>query len=426
VKHDGKTIVILDCQVAGISGDMLLSALIDLGANFQKIKEGLERAAKLIPNLKNFKISRKKILKKGINATQVQFTMDEAKDHQHGKYLRMLIRKITKNFDWNDSEKTLAENILHTLLQAESKIHGTSPDEVHLHEAGSFDTIADIIGFIFACKDLKLLENCKWYSTPIAVGGGLLKFSHGLASNPAPATLEILKTKNLEIVGGPVDSELITPTGASILVNLIEKTRKFYPPIKIQAIGYGAGNKDFPEVPNVLRIVLGKAPVISPYNFEQIVTIETNVDDITGELLGNTTKKIITLGYAKDIAIIPISSKKRQGYLIQILTSFEYLTTVTQILINELGTLGVRFFPTARYTLTRKIVSIPIRISNQTFNVAVKISWDLNNVIIQTKPESDEVLEISEKTGISMREILQKIDIELSQKYPIGKKLRSI
>lgn len=418
-----KKILIVDCQVAGISGDMLLAALIDLGANFEKIKKKLISASKFVPNVKNFNISHKKVVKNGISATQIFLTFEENSQHRHGKDLQAIIKKIVNNLNWNANEKKLTLDILNTLLKAEAKIHGTSEDHVHLHEAGSIDTLIDIIGFILACKDLKLLDNCLWVSTPIAVGGGQLNFSHGTVSNPAPATLEILKTKEFEIFGGPVDSELTTPTGASILVNMAEKTVKFFPPLIVQSIGYGAGTKDFPNVPNVLRLIQGKQPIASPFNLEHIVTIETTVDDVTGELLGNTVQKIMETGFVKDVSVIPVSLKKRPGYIIQILGTYEHLLPVIQILMDELGTLGVRFFPTMRYTLNRKIVPIPIQVQNEIHHVSVKISWDSNNIIIQNKPESDEVMQLSKKTGISMRKLMELINKELEKKFPIGHQL---
>jgi uncharacterized protein (TIGR00299 family) protein len=402
---------------------MLLAGLIDLGADFQKVRAILISASKIVSDVKNFNVNHKKVLKNGITATQILFSFDEDSHHTHGEDLQDSMNAILTNLNWNNSERTLARNILTTLMKAEAKIHGTSEKDVHLHEAGSIDTLMDIIGFITACKDLNLLENCSWISTPIAVGGGSLKFSHGQVSNPAPATLEILKKPNLEIIGGPVDSELTTPTGASILVNMVERTYQFYPLFSVKAIGYGAGTKDFSTIPNVLRIVQGINTNKPAYNFEQIITIETNVDDVSGELLGNTANKILETGFVKDISIISVSSRKRPGYLIQILTTYEHLVPITDLLIHELGTLGVRFFPTMRYTLNRKIVSLPIEVLNQPQKISVKISWDSNNLIIQTKPESDDLERLSKSTGISMRQLLQIINTELEKKYPIGQRI---
>jgi len=405
---------------------MLLAALIDLGANFEKIKNKLELASKLVPDVKNFEISCKKVLKNGINASQIQFSFEETIHHRHGKDLQSIMNRITTELDWNDKEKEIALKILNTLITAEAKIHGTSIEHVHLHEAGSVDTIMDILGFVLACQDLGILNNCLWISTPIAVGGGLLQFSHGITSIPAPATIEILKIKNFEIIGGPVESELATPTGVSILTNMVEQQLKFYPSLIIKSIGYGAGIKDFPNIPNVLRIILGILPVESPYNFEQIVTIETNIDDVSGELLGNCINKVIETGHAKDISVIPITSKKRPGYIIQVLTTYAHINPIVHLLITELGTLGVRFFPTMRYIVNRKIISFPIQLLNQTYNISVKISWDSMNMIIQTKPESDEVLHLSEKTGVPLRQILQLVNTELAKKYPLGQKLNHL
>jgi uncharacterized protein (TIGR00299 family) protein len=230
--------MIIDCQTAGISGDMIVAGLIDLGADFQRLREKLKSASKFAPDVKDFDIKCETVLKNGINATKISISLKERGKHQHGKDLKSILKRIAEHLKWKDSEKLLALKILDTLINAEARVHGTSPNHVHLHEAGSFDTFVDIVGCILACQDLKLLENCLWVSTPVSVGGGLLKFSHGLTSNPAPAVLEILKNRNFEIIGGPVDSELTTPTGAAILVNLVKKTSKFYPSFYIESVGY--------------------------------------------------------------------------------------------------------------------------------------------------------------------------------------------
>ena len=405
---------------------MLLAGLIDLGANFQEIKNILINASKFVSDVSNFEINYEKVLKNGIAATQIQFSFDEERTPRHGEDLQNLMNEILEDLNWGSSEKTLAKNILTTLIRAEAKIHGTSEQEVHLHEAGSIDTLMDIIGFITACKDLSLFDNYSWVSTPIAVGGGFLKFSHGLITNPAPATLEILKDANFEIIGGPIDSELTTPTGASILVNMVERTSQFYPLFSVKAIGYGAGTKDFSNIPNVVRLVQGISANRPSYNFEQIITIETNVDDVTGELLSNTTNKIMETGFAKDISIISVSSKKRPGYLLQILTTFEHLLPIVDILIHELGTLGVRFFPTMRYTLNRRIISFPFQISDKNYTISVKISWDSNDNIIQTKPESDELLQLSKEIRIPMKQLLQIINSELEKRFPLGEKFSAL
>lgn len=406
---------------------MLLAALIDLGANFQEIYKVLMNASGLVPDITNFNMNSEKVLKNGISATQIFFSLEGDCAERQGADLQNLMNAILADLNWSNSENKLANSILQTLIRAEAKIHGTSDQKVHLHEAGSIDTLLDIIGFITACKEQNLLENCSWISTPIAVGGGPLKFSHGQVSNPAPATLEILKNANLEIIGGPVDSELTTPTGASILVNMVEKTSRFCPLLSVRAIGYGAGMKDFATIPNIVRIIQGtNTHITAPYNFEEIITIETNVDDVTGEVLSNTTNKIIETGFAKDISIISVSSKKRPGYLIQILTTFEHLLPITDILIHELGTLGVRFFPTMRYTLNRKTISFPFHISDKTYTISVKISWDSSNTILQTKPESDEILQLSKETRIPMNQLLRIINIELEKIFPLGEKITNL
>ncbi|TFG05486.1 MAG: nickel pincer cofactor biosynthesis protein LarC [Promethearchaeota archaeon] len=423
---DKQSIVVIDCQVAGISGDMLLAALIDIGLDFPKLREKVIQIIKLVPTVKNCKIEAKKIVSKGVSATRLEIDFQDEREHRTGNELVSILNLIIKELNWRETEKELALSILKTLIKAEATIHGISEEQVHLHEAGSIDTIIDIAGFILACKELGLLENCIWVTTPVAVGGGILNFSHGKTSIPAPAVLEILKNKKIEILGGPIESELTTPTGAAILVNLVKESNQFYPQLFVEAVGYGAGSKDFATIPNVLRITKGELSEPIPYNLEELLTIETNVDDVTGEILENTITKLGEKGWVKDTAIIPMTSKKRPGYVLQILAGKEYLASIIDLLMKELGTLGVRFFQNRRYTLNRKIITIPIHLKNEIYPISVKVSWNGKNIIIQTKPESDEVLQLSKAIGMPMRELLIKIYRAIEELYPLGQHIDKI
>jgi len=189
--------VVFDCQTAGISGDMILGALMDLGADIEKIKNSLSVARKNFSNCKKAQIQINDVLRKEIKAKEINFKLDESASHVEGKQLIDSIKTTIKELDFSIRAKELAMNSINTLVNSEAKIHNEESSNIHLAEAGSFDTIADIICVTTAIEDLGMFKNTTIYSTPVAVGGGLLKFSHGITSVPLPATLLIAQLKNI-------------------------------------------------------------------------------------------------------------------------------------------------------------------------------------------------------------------------------------
>ena len=185
--------------------------------------------------------------------------------------------------------KTFALDSLKMIISAEATIHGQNFDNVYLHEASSIDTLADLVGCATALQDLHLFD-AKMYSTKVAVGGGLLKFSHGIISNPASAILEIFKNKRFVLVGGQAEDELTTPT-AAMLVNLVQGSVSHYPSIAPKKIGYGAGKKNFEGFPNVVRVAIGTSGTVYETTRDTVYVVETNIDDATGELVGNLVEQ---------------------------------------------------------------------------------------------------------------------------------------
>ena len=239
-------VVVIDPQIAGISGDMLLCALVDLGANKVKIIDGIKKSEKFLSNSIIKQIDFKKIEKHGIDATALFLEIDENVHERKGIEIKKAIMDLTKEIGLSDRAKVFAESCIDTLISSESQIHGMPIDSVHFHEASSIDTLIDIVGTAIAIDDLSMFDE-EIICMPIAVGGGNVTFSHGTMSNPASAILEILKNSNLSIHGSQVKDELTTPTGASILVNLSKTSMDYYPSMEIKFVGYGAGQKDFNE-----------------------------------------------------------------------------------------------------------------------------------------------------------------------------------
>jgi len=397
-------ILIIDCQIAGISGDMLLGALIDLGADVNKVVAAIKSLENQAYGYKNVKIKIQQVLQKEFKATKIDVTA-ESTSRKNGNDLIEIIKKSAKSLKLSEKAQQFASNVICTLVESEAKLHKKALPEAHLHEVGLVDTPAEIIGVAVAMEDLGLFDS-KIYATPVSVGGGLFKFSHGIVSSPAPATLEILRSKNFPIKGGPVESELATPTGASILVNLADEVSKFYPEMTPLKVGYGAGNKNFEEIPNVLRITLGK-PLENWLLKDEIAILETNLDDVTGEIIGNSVDRLLREG-AKDVSIIPMFTKKnRPGQILKIVADRKDVKHLSQVVIEETGTLGVRVYPCERHITGRELFSVDLLIDDVKAVVKVKVAKDRSGKIIRIKPEYDDVKKLADKTGRPLREITE-------------------
>ncbi len=404
-------ILVIDCQVAGISGDMFLGALIDLGANMAKISEAMKSVKDNLEGCTSLQMEAKSVIKKGICARKVDFKIEEDVSERSGSDIEKAVMKTCDGLDLSNEAKQFALNTVKTLILAERKVHGEKKGEIHLHELGSADTVADIIGVTVALDDLKLFLSTTVYSTPVAVGSGVAKFSHGTVPIPAPATLEILRSKEFPIINGAVAGELATPTGVSLLVNLVNKVMTSYPLMKPIAVGYGAGTKEFVEMANVLRITLGE-PVSSELLSDRVYVLETNVDDVPGEVLGYVVDKVLKEG-ARDFSITPMFTKKnRPGQILQVIADEDKIERLSRILIEETGTLGVRFFPCQRYILARESHSVDMAIGRTKKRVSVKVATDKRGQVLQIKPEYEEMKMLAEESNRPLREISRLIQRE--------------
>ena len=360
----------IDAQIAGISGDMILSSLVSLGANKSRIIEGIYTAESFLDNSKITNIDFISVQKNGKDATQLILEIDENVHKRKATDIKHCIIESSKKIGLSESGLNFVTNTINTLISAESKVHGESESSVHFHEAASIDTVVDILGTAIALDDLNLFRD-EIICSPVAIGGGTVTFSHGKSSNPAYAILEIFKNSEIIIQGGIITEELTTPTGASILVNLAKTCSEFYPPMKINSVGYGAGSKDFGEFSNVLKIVNGKTKINLVKDTVQI--LETNVDDVSGEVLGNMIEKIMSNG-AKDVTITSgITKKGRPTQLISVICDSESMNSILELLVTETKTLGVRIRNSERYVVPRSIEHDTIEIDGHKFPVHYKM-----------------------------------------------------
>lgn len=308
-------IAYIDC-FAGISGDMFLGALIDLGVDF--IQE--------IPLKKGYSIKILKERRKGISGTR--FIVD-VKEKQKERTLKDILKLIGKN--------KIAEELFKLLAKAEAKVHGVSLNKVHFHEVGAVDSIVDIVG---ACIGIEKLGVDAIYASPVR-----------LNNNPAPATLELLK--GVPVVGVDRDVEMVTPTGAVLLRGFVEKFCPI-PEMKIEKIGYGIGSRDDNDLPNVLRIIIGEVK----QKADEIYVIETNIDDMNPQRYGTLMESLFKNG-ALDVFWTPVQMKKnRPGVLVTVLCNSARLDSMIEILFRETTTFGVRYYEVARRVLERKVEKI--------------------------------------------------------------------
>ena len=363
-------VIVIDPQIAGISGDMILSSLVNLGADKNKIIEGIEKSQKFLPDSTIKKIDFQKIQKRGIESTQLILEINENVSERKGIEIKKAIVNSVNELRLSAKSKIFAESCINTLISSESKIHGISEDSVHFHEASSIDTLIDIVGITIALEDLKLFEE-KIVCLPVSVGGGTVSFSHGTMSNPASAILQIFKNSNLNIQGNNAKEELTTPTGACILVNLTNNPIEHYPAMNVSSIGYGAGQKDFDTFSNVLKIIQGDE---NNSEMDSVKILETNIDDISGEILGHLIEKIMEQG-AKDVSIYPgITKKGRPTNLVCVICDDTKVDVIVDTLISETGTLGIRISNSNRVIVPRTNHSFSLTFEGKAFEVNYKKS----------------------------------------------------
>ena len=392
-------VIVIDPQVAGISGDMLLCSLIDLGADKNKILSGIKQSAKFLSDSTIKRVDFEKTKKHGIEALRLVLDIDENIHERKGSEIKKAILDSVSEIGLSEKTMLFAESCINSLISSESKIHGISEDSVHFHEASSIDTLIDIVGISIAIEDLKLFDE-KVVCMPISVGNGTVSFSHGTMSNPASAILEIFKNSDLIIQGADANNELTTPTGACVLVNLTNSPIRYYPSMKIDSIGYGSGQKDFESFANILKLVRGSDSI---FETDSVKILETNVDDVSGEILGNLIEKIMAKG-AKDISIYHgITKKGRPTNLVSVICDNENVDEIVDTLVLETGTLGIRILDSNRFVVPRTLHKTIITIAEKSFEVNFKKSSFKGKS--EFKVEFDDLKNISNILGKSIREI---------------------
>jgi len=420
-------ILYLDLNNSGISGDMFLAALLGLVPEPNTSLEWLKEIKDYLPGVSKLEIKLIKSSHSGIQLNKLDIDIKESRNHRSPKILTTSLNDFLTKKKISESAKDYANKVLNSLIQAESEVHGKLINDIHLHELSSVDTLIDIIGVATILDKINGFdENFKISCSKIPLGGGKVNTSHGLLTIPAPATLKILEKSNLITYGGPIDSELVTPTGIALVSNLNPTFQQYLPDMKVQKTIFSTGEKKFKEFLNILRLFIGESQNLERsylthplYKYrEEISILETDVDDISGELLGNFINEV---GKEKvlDIQVIPsITKKNRPSNIIKILCYPKYAFELMDKIIHELGTLGVRFHTINRVCIERMIKKQTIEIYNQSFEVSYKVSYidsEKGKQFVNIKPEYEDLNRISEALGIPLRKIQLIAQTQLKQ-----------
>lgn len=371
------TICYLDA-FAGISGDMTVGALVDAGADFGAIRETLDSLGAGA----SFRVEKTK--RRGIAATKFFVEGGETKKHRH---LPHIIRMI-EGASMPEQAKRRAIAVFERLGTAEAKVHGVPVEKVHFHEVGAVDSICDIVA---ACTAFELLGAAEIYCSPLNVGSGVVSTEHGVLPVPAPATAELLA--NVPVYARGPAMEMTTPTGAALAATL---ARSFgpMPQMRVRCTGYGAGDKDVPEHPNVLRVLLGEDARLPEASVVSV--IEANIDDSTPQVLGYAMEKLLEAG-ALDVTLTPVHMKKnRPGVTLSVLARPEQREDLAAILFAETPTLGLRMHDAERRVRERRIEEVQTPFGK----IRVKIAG------ASCAPEYEDCRRAAEASGAPLREVM--------------------
>jgi uncharacterized protein (TIGR00299 family) protein len=379
-------IAYFDCP-AGAAGDMIMGALVDAGAPFEALRATLHGLA-----LTGWELTRRDVMKGAFRATKIDVEIDAAAPRPHRGLADVLAILDASALDTAIRER--AGRIFRRLAEAEARVHGTSVERVHFHEVGAIDAIVDVTG---AVVGLALLGVDAVHVSALPIGGGFVDGAHGRIPIPGPGTADLLR--GFPVVDTEVRAELVTPTGAAILTTLAAAAGRM-PAMTVSAIGYGAGTRDLPSMPNVIRCFVGEATGAVAAS-ETIAQVETTIDDMSPQLYEPLMDRLFEAG-AVDVFLTPVVMKRsRPGVVLTALCSPGLVAAVERVLFEESTTIGVRWSERRRTPLAREIVTcqtawgpLPVKVSR------------LDGRVVTVTPEFADVARIAREKGVPVREVL--------------------
>ena len=368
---------------SGVAGDMALGSLLDAGADVDAVKEILEQ----LP-VSGWEIEVEDVLRSGIGGTKVHVHAEDSPVVRTAAHIMGLLDEATLPERVRDRSRA----VFGALADAEGHLHRRPPDQVHFHEVGGIDAIVDIVG---TCAALEVLDVDRVTCSPISLGHGMVRAAHGVIPNPAPAVMELLRgvpTRGLDLT-----VELTTPTGAALMAGLAEQFGPL-PPLTVTASGFGAGTRELDHRPNLTQVVLGEPIVAASAGWEEgqpVVLLETNLDDVTGEVLAHAVSRLMEAG-AHDTWITPIVMKKgRPAHTLHVLCDTALVGDLVQLMTAETGTLGVRAQRLERWPATRSTDSVTI--DGETVRRKVGPG--------RVKAEADDAIALARRRGRTLRDV---------------------
>ncbi len=378
------TLAYFDC-FSGISGDMTLGALVDAGVPIEHLRSELGKL-----DLPGYSLFSEKVLRAGIAATKV--TVDVTTKGAPARGLND-IRELVNSSTLSPSVKQKSMNIFRRLADVEAAIHMTTVDKVHFHEVGAVDAIVDIVGSMIGLEYLGVTDVA---ASQINLGSGTAKTAHGNLPVPAPATAELLV--GIPVYASPANIELTTPTGAAIISTLAQCYGPI-PQMTVERVAYGAGSRNIPHSPNVLRLLLGKHPL--PDQEDTSIIIETNIDDMNPQVYGHVIETLMKQG-AHDAYLTPIIMKKgRPAVLLSVLTDRGMLEELTDVIFRETTSIGVRIQEVGRKKLSREIREVETKFGK----VRVKVSRH-GDAIVTVTPEYEDCKRIAEDKQMPLKTVI--------------------
>jgi len=383
------TIIYFDCY-AGISGDMTVGALLDLGVPLEYLQAEL---AKLPLPPGSYVLSTSRCERRHVPALKFDVAVHDHHTHRHYAGIDAMIAGSSLA----GPVKERARRIFRRLAEAEAKVHGVAIEEVHFHEVGAVDSIVDIVG---AAICLDYLGVAEVHAAALPLGGGFVETAHGRLPVPAPATAELLQ--GLAVHGECGDGERVTPTGAAIVAAMAAGTGQ-RPAMRLERIGSGAGGKDFSDCPNILRAFLGTAEE-EKGNGDGVVVAETNIDDSTPEVLGYVMERLLEEG-ALDVFFTPVQMKKnRPATQLSFLCCPGHLERLARLVLGETSAIGLRHYPVGRIILERRVEERQTPFGSVRF----KLIYD-NGLLLRAAPEYEDCRRIARERGIPCREVMEQV-----------------
>ena len=433
----------------GASGDMILAALLDAGAD--------PSALAPVEDALGVEYATENVVKNGIAATNVAVlldrddasTDDECGDHQHdgdhshdhddhshshdhdhshshdhdhshgddhdhhhehaeGAGPQRTYREVVElveSMGLDAGVEADAKAVFEILGEAEASVHDTDLESTHFHEVGADDAIADVVGAALLLDDLGVE---RVVTTPLSTGGGAVEMSHGIYPVPAPAVVEVARRADWSVGGGPVEAELLTPTGAAVLAHFADGVETL-PTLDVETSGYGAGGYAFDEHPNVLRVLVGDGA--GGLVRDEVTVLETNLDDAPPEVLGGLQETLADAG-ARDVSIVPTTMKKsRPGHLVKVVVRPEDAERVAQRLAEETGTLGVREAGAShRWIAEREVRTATVAVDGEEREVDVKVASTADGTVFDVSAEFDDALAVARESAVPVREVMRRAE----------------